>query len=65
MENIFITKIIKIGNSCGLVIPQEILNGFHWQRGDTVVFGFASQGQLYIKKMSDLEMKDLKPHDIT
>lgn len=61
MQSIFITKIIKVGNSFGVLIPQEILNGYHWQRGDFVIFGFAPNDQLYLKRLTDLEINQIKP----
>lgn len=65
MQTIFITKIIRVGNSLGVLIPSEILKGYHWERGDILVFGFAGQDHLYIKKLSDKEINDLKPNEIT
>ena len=60
METIYITKLVKIGTSEGVIIPKEILNGFHWQRGDQLVFGFAQGDQLFIRRLSDYELQNIK-----
>ena len=65
MESVFITKIIRVGTSNAVVIPVEILNGYHWQRGDILIFGFAGSEQLLLKRLTDKELKELKPHDIS
>ncbi len=63
METFYITKIIKVGNSYGIIIPQEILNGFHWQRGDHLIFGFGGTEQIFLKRLTDKDMEKLKPYD--
>ena len=65
MQSIFITKLSKQGTSLGVVIPVEILNAYHWQRGDVLVFGFAGEEQLFLKRLSDKELKEIKPNVIT
>jgi len=37
-------KIITIGNSVGVVLPKEILNRLHVEKGDTVYFTEAPDG---------------------
>jgi len=64
MESVFITKILKIGTSHGVVIPAEVLRGYHWQRGDFLIFGFAGNEQLYLKRLSDVDLQKLKPNII-
>ena len=61
METIFITKIIKVGDSHGVIIPVNILNAYHWQRGDIVIFGFAADQVLFLKRPSDIELQKIKP----
>lgn len=60
-QTVFISKITKIGNSHGITIPQNILNAYNWTRGDVVIFGFAGGDQLYIKRITDKELEQLKP----
>lgn len=61
MQTIFLTKIGKIGTSHGVVIPKEVLSAYHWERGDTLVFGFHAAGQLWLKKVPPEELEKLKP----
>lgn len=66
MESFFITKLIKVGTSQGIVIPREILDAYKWERGDVLVFGFAGTEQLLVKRVSDVEIQKLKPqHEIS
>lgn len=60
METIYMTKLVKIGTSEGVVIPKEILNGYHWQRGDLLVFGFMANDQLFIRRLSNDELLRIK-----
>ncbi len=60
MENIYTTKIIKIGTSKGVVIPLDILNALNWQRGDSVIFTLAADDHLIIKKLNDETLRRLK-----
>lgn len=64
METVFISKILKVGTSHGIILPREILNGYKWQRGDYVIFGFAGPDQLYIKRLTDIDMQKIKPQNI-
>lgn len=63
MQTFYITKILKIGNSRGIIIPNEILNGLHWERGDHLVFGFAGTEQVFLKRLTDKDMEQMKPYD--
>jgi antitoxin component of MazEF toxin-antitoxin module len=61
MQSVFISKILRIGTSEGIVLPRNILNALKWERGDFVVFGFAGNEQIFIKRMTDEDMRKLKP----
>lgn len=61
MEQIYIGKIIRVGSSNAIVLPANILQAYNWQRGDHVVFGFNSEQALFLKKLSDDELRKLKP----
>lgn len=63
MGTIYLTKISKIGTSQGVIIPKPILNAFRWQRGDALVFGFQGDDQLFIKRLTDIEINQLKPQN--
>ena len=60
MENLYVTKVLKIGNSLGVVIPKEILVGIHMQRGDYVVFSGLGLGRFTARHLTDIEIKELK-----
>lgn len=60
MEYIYTTKIVKIGDSKGVIIPLPILDGLGWKRGDMVVFTFAAGDQLIIKKLDDETIRQIK-----
>jgi bifunctional DNA-binding transcriptional regulator/antitoxin component of YhaV-PrlF toxin-antitoxin module len=60
MEQLYTTKITRVGTALCTVIPQDILRGLGWKRGDAVIFTFASDDQLIIKKISDESIRRLK-----
>ena len=61
MGTAYITKLCKIGTSQGVIIPKNILNAYHWQRGDFLIFGFSSDDQIFVRRLNDLEINQLKP----
>lgn len=66
MERFYTTKIVKIGSSCGIVLPKDILAACMWERGDQVSFGVISGPTLVIRQISEQEIRRLKPtNDIT
>jgi len=65
MQTIFLTKLTKQGTSLGVIIPVNILNALHWERGDILVFGFSGVDQIFLKRITDLELEKLKPQIIT
>ena len=60
MEELHITKIVKMGNSLGIIIPSNILKGYKWERGDRLIFGMTADNVLSVKRPSDKEFKELK-----
>lgn len=60
MEYIYTTKLVKIGDSRGVVIPVPILDGLGWKRGDLLIFTFADGDQLITKKLDDAAIRRLK-----
>ena len=60
METLYITKIIKNGGSKGVMIPAVILDGLGWERGDQVIFTFASDDSLVIKKLDEQTIKRIR-----
>lgn len=60
MEELYITKIVKVGTSKAVVIPTNVLEGLGWQRGDRVIFTFAGQDQLIVKRVTDEDIRKLK-----
>lgn len=43
------TKIIAIGNSCGIILPKETLARLKVEKGDTVYFTESAQGIQLVK----------------
>lgn len=60
MDNLYTTKIVKVGTSRAVVIPSNILNGLRWERGDNVIFTFGYDDTLIIKKLDDDTIRRLK-----
>lgn len=60
MEDIYTTRIHKVGTSHGIILPVPIMNGFGWKRGDMVVFTFADENQLILKKLDDETIRKIK-----
>lgn len=60
MEDIYLTKVVRVGSSKGIIIPTNILNALNWQRGDTIIFILANPEQLIIKRVSDKDIHELK-----
>lgn len=63
MEEIYITKIVKVGNSKAVVIPTNVMDGLRWERGDRVIFTFAGDDQLIVRRISDEAIRKLKAVD--
>ena len=60
MEQLYTTKVTRVGTSKGIVIPIDIINGLGWQRGDTVLFTFAADDKLIVKRIDNETIKKLK-----
>lgn len=52
MEPIRITKILKIGNSIGVVVPKHVFGSIGLQRGDQVMLSITEDNILCIKKLN-------------
>ncbi len=57
MSDLYISKIIRTGNSLCVVIPKNILHALNLQRGDQVVFGISAGDVLMIKKITNEDKK--------
>ena len=64
MEYIKTTKVIKTGTSLCVVIPKNYLSAIGLVRGDLVVWGVASSDVLYLRRVSEIDIKNLKPPQI-
>ena len=60
MEELYTTKIIVSGTSKAIIIPVNVLAGLGWQRGDRVVFTFAGDDQLIVKKLDNATVRQIK-----
>lgn len=56
MEQLHITKVIMVGNSLGVIIPKNILDAIHMQRGDQVYFTVHEDNIVSIKKISTINI---------
>ena len=64
MENVVMTKVIRVGTSLGIIIPKTLLQQLDIQRGDTVVYGCYGPGQCLVRRLSEAELKHLRPREI-
>lgn len=60
MEELYMTKIVRVGTSKAIIVPVNVLDGLGWQRGDRVLFTFAGHDQLIVRKVDDETIKQLK-----
>lgn len=60
MENLDITKVVRVGSSFGVIIPRKVLIGINWQRGDTIMFSNYQTGQVTLRALTDVEIKYIK-----
>lgn len=61
MENIHITKLVRVGTSLGVIVPVEILRAVGLQRGDTLAFGTYEPNVVLFRKLSNEEIVQMKP----
>lgn len=59
MEQIRITKVIRTGTSLCIVIPKEILQALHIERGDQVIVRPYSDGTFIVSKITNQELLKL------
>lgn len=64
MENVDITKVVKVGTSLGIIIPKHILTSCEIERGDHIVFGLFTEGQFFVRKLTEKELRHLRPQVI-
>lgn len=57
MNYVKITKLIKVGDSLGIIIPKNILDALKWERGDQIVFGVYDETNIIIKRVTDTDLK--------
>lgn len=60
MEQLKITKLNRIGDSLGIIIPKNILSALKWERGDQVVFGIFNDDTVAVRKITNEEIKTWK-----
>lgn len=60
MDNLYTTKVIKVGTSKAIIIPVNVLSGLGWLRGDRVIMTFGYDDSLIIKKLDDETIRRLK-----
>lgn len=60
MKSLFTTRIFRSGSSNVIALPREILKAYKWDRGDQLVYGINSEQVLFIRKLTDKEITELK-----
>lgn len=60
MEQFYNTKLRKIGDSYGVIIPKPIITGLGWKRGDVVVFYVGEGDTLSMRRLDEQTIKQLK-----
>lgn len=62
MQNVYITKVIKTGNSLSVVIPKPFLKAYNLERGDQIVFGQLDENYIALHKLTarDLQIINLE-----
>lgn len=48
-------KVIKIGNSLGVTLPQEMLKHLNLKHGDEVKFSLEDDGSVSVKKFTPID----------
>ena len=61
IETVVLRKITKVGDSSGVVLPAEIMRALNLFRGDHLVFRVLENDVIAMRKITDAEMKILKP----
>ncbi len=59
-EQLNITKLTRIGDSFGIIIPKSIRTAYGWERGDTLVYVFTSENALTLRRLTDKEIVAIK-----
>jgi bifunctional DNA-binding transcriptional regulator/antitoxin component of YhaV-PrlF toxin-antitoxin module len=59
-EQLHITKLTKVGDSFGILIPKTIRTAYGWERGDTLVYVFTSENALTLRRLTDKEIVAIK-----
>lgn len=62
--NIQMGKILKIGNSEGVVIPSIICEQLKLFRGDKVAFGVYDENTLVVRRLTNEQLANLKGEEI-
>lgn len=61
MENLIITKVMRVGTSLAVVIPVNILRALKIERGDQMAFGVYVEDVICIRKIQQEDLLKIKP----
>lgn len=64
MENLQITRVMRVGSSLAIVIPVNILRALKIERGDQMTFGVYADDVICIRKIQQEDLQKLKPKNI-
>lgn len=65
MDNLFVSKVTKVGTSLAVVIPVAVLRGLKIERGDRLSFAVYEDQTFVCRLITDVESAALKPKQIT
>ena len=60
MEVLYTAKVINNGSSKAIILPRPVIDGLGWKRGDRVVFTFAGEDQLIVRRLTDEMIREIK-----
>lgn len=61
MEKLYLTKLMRFGTGHCFIMPQELKRALEIERGDYVTMAAYDEGVVLIKKVTDAELRALKP----
>lgn len=64
MQIVRLQRVIKVGPSLAVVVPVDVRRALGINRGDTVTIGIFEENTIVIRRLSDEEIKSLRPQQI-
>jgi len=64
MKTLRVQKVVKVGNSCAVIIPSAIARALKIERGDQVTFGVFEDDVICVRKLQQEDIAKLRPQQI-